>query len=359
MGAQCGACGVPKAISKTHVWRDGCIVDKTSGLANLCIYEVYNHNAFVEEMGKRLGFPLDPIIYNASVHAARDVIHDMLASHPTLGKLALSAPFYRMSESFICGIFRAMGSGVIELCEHRKCERALANVSDPFNLTQCLAITAGSLQAIDGTRYSYEITSKGGVTEVLFSPSSGKAEGENTYERLSSAELTPRKSPYAASFAPCPKCGVPLALGELLSFELPRGVIKKRGGGGRVILGGLGSFNAMFRELEKELGDSVDDISSRIEKESTKRNLAAAGLTGKAWDVAELRDYLGLIGTGLLLEMEQDGDGLTLSAANVYVPPLVAGRLAGIWENWHGEEADYDFSVADNVLSMTIQPKAA
>jgi hypothetical protein len=121
----------------------------------------------------------------------------------------------------------------------------------------------------------------------------------------------------------------------------------------------LGSFNAMFRELEKELGDSVDDISSRIEKESTKRNLAAAGLTGKAWDVAELRDYLGLIGTGLLLEMEQDGDRLTLSAANVYVPPLVAGRLAGIWENWHGEEADYDFSVTNNVLSMTIQSKAA
>jgi len=357
MGAQCGACGVPKTISKTHVWRDGCIVDKASGMADLCIYEVYNHNTFVEEMGKLIGFPLDPIIYNASVHASKSVIQDMLVPHPMLGKLAFSAPLYRMAERLMCSIFKAIGTGCIDLCEHKKHEYARAYINDPFNLTQCLAVTAGALQAVDGTRYSFRIEKKNGVTEVEFFPSSWEAGVEETYERLSSAELAPRKSPAAVSFDSCPKCGVPRKVGELLSFDLQRGVIEKKEGGERVILGGIGSFNAMFRELERELGDSVDHISSGIEKESTKRNLTEAGLAGKAWDEVELRDYLALYGTGMLQEMEQDGDRLTLSMANVYVPSLVAGRLAGMWESWHQKESGYDFSVENNVLSMTVQPK--
>ena len=116
-------------------------------------------------------------------------------------------------------------------------------------------------------------------------------------------------------------------------------------------------MHAMFMELERELGDSVDGISSAIEKECMKRNLAQAGLAGKNWDQTELRNYLALCGTGMLQEMEQDGDKLTLSMTNVYVPSLVAGRLAGLWENWHQMESVYDFSVEDNVLSMTVQPR--
>lgn len=358
MGAQCRVCGVPKTIGKTHVWRDGCIIDKASGKADLCIYEVYNHNTFVEEMGKQIGFSLDPIIYNASVHASRTVIKDMLAPHPTLGKLAFSAPLYRRAERMICGIFRSIGTGCINLSEHKKREYARAYINDPFNLTQCLAVVAGALQAVDGSRYTYRIVKTGDIKEVDFFPSNAEVWVEDIYDRLSGVELTPSESSAAASFDSCPKCGVPREIGEMLSFDLPRGVIEKKEGGERVILGGIGSFNAMFRELERELGDSVDNISSGIEKDSTKRNLAEAGLTGKAWDEVELRDYLALYGAGMLLEMEQDGEKLTLTMANVYVPSLVAGRLAGIWENWQQKECDYDFSIENNVLRMTVRPKA-
>ncbi|RJP29904.1 MAG: hypothetical protein C4536_11175 [Actinobacteria bacterium] len=344
-------------IGKTHVWRDGCIVDNASGLANFCIYEVFNHNTFVEEMGKHIGFTLDPIIYNATVHASYNVIRNMLEPHPVLARLALSAPFYRLAERQICGIFKAIGAGSIELCEHSKCAHARARIADPFNLTQCLAITAGALQAIDGTRYSYEMVKEGDRAEVDFVPLPAETAREETYERLGITGFTPQRLPAAAPFNSCPKCGVPKVVGELLSFDLPHGVITKRDGGGRVILGGVASFNAMFRELEKELGDSVDHISSEIEKESTRRNLADAGLAGKAWDEAELRDHLALYGTGMLQAMEQDGDELSLEVANVYVPSLVAGRLAGIWENWHQEESAYDFSLENNALSMTIHPK--
>jgi len=344
-------------IAKTHVWRDGCIIDKASGRADLCIYEVYNHNTFVEEMGKQIGFPLDPIIYNATVHASRSVIQDMLVPHPMLGKLAFSAPLYRYIEGLMCNIFKSIGTGHIDICEHKKREYARVYINDPFNLTQCLAIVAGSLQAVDGTRYTYRIVKRGDIKEVDFFPSSAEAGIEDIYERLSDVELTPGKAPAAASLDPCPKCGVPRDIGEKFSFDLLRGVIEKREGGERVILGGIGSFSAMFRELERELGDSVDHISSVVEKENTKRNLTEAGLAGKAWEETELRNYLALLGTGMLQEMEQDGERLNLSMTNVYVPPLVAGRLAGIWENWHQREADYDISVVDNVLNMTIQPK--
>ena len=357
MGARCGTCGVPKLIGRTHVWRDGCIVERTSGLASLCVYEVDNHNSFVEEMGRHIGVPLDPIIYNASVHASRKVIRDMLDPHPVLAGLACSAPLYRLTERVICSVYRAIGAGGIELREREKGKRAKAYISHPCNLTQCLAITAGALQAVDGTRYSYEIVGDGGPTEVEYVPAPGREVDEETYERLGSSELTPGRYPVVASFNPCPRCGVPREVGETFSFDLSRGVIRKKMGGGRVILGGIGSFNAMFRELERELGESVDIVSAGIEKESAKKDLAASGMTGKAWDEAELRDHLALYGAGLLQEMRRDGDELNLAVANVYVPSLVAGRLAAIWENWHGEGCDYRFSVENNVLSLTIRPR--
>jgi hypothetical protein len=332
MFAQCKACGVPKMIGKTHAWRDGCIVDKASGLANLCVYEVYNHNTFVEEMGKRMGLPLDPIIYNASVHASQGVIDDMLRPHPMLRKLVFSSPLYRLTERLICNLYKAIGAGGIDLCEHSKRRRAKAIISIPFNLTQCLAITAGALQAIDGVPYLHDIVKEGEPTEVDFIPSSGEYGDEEAYERLSTAELTPSTSLPSPAFTPCPKCGVPQKIGEMFSFDLQRGVVKERKGGGRVILGGVASFNALFREFERELGDSIDDITIVIEKESTKKNLADSGDVGKSWDKAELRDYLALYGTGILEEMEQDGDKVTFSVANVYVSPLIAGRLVGLWE---------------------------
>lgn len=357
MIAQCKTCGVPRIIGKTHAWRDGCIVDKSSGLANLCTYEVYNHNTFVEKMGEYMGFPLDPIIYNASVHASQNVIDDMLKPHPMLKKLVFSSPLHRLTERLICNLYKAIGAGGIDLCEHRKYKHAKAYISIPFNLTQCLAITAGALQAIDGILYSHEIVKEGEPTEVDFIPLAGESEDEETYERLSSAELTPKKSPLSPSFTPCPKCGVPQEIGEMFSFELQRGMIKERKGGARIILGGVTSFNALFREFEKELGDSIDDISVQIEKESTRKNLVDSGNDGKTWDEVELRDYLALYGTGILEKMEQDGDKVTFSVINVYVPPLVAGRLVGIWENWHQREAAYDFSVENNTVTLTVMPK--
>jgi hypothetical protein len=144
----------------------------------------------------------------------------------------------------------------------------------------------------------------------------------------------------------------------MFSFDLKRGVAKDRRGGGRIILGGIASFNAMFREFERELGETIDDITISVEKESTKKNLADRGDIGKSWDEAELRDHLALYGTGILQEMEQDGDEITFSVANAYVPPLIAGRLVGMWENQHQEEASYDFSVEDNTVNLTVRPKA-
>ena len=151
---------------------------------------------------------------------------------------------------------------------------------------------------------------------------------------------------------------MPREIGERFAFDLRRGTIEPRKGGGRVIMGGIASFNALFREFKRELGDTISDITIAIEKESTKKNLEDAGDSGKSWDEAELRGYLALYGAGMLQKMEGDGDRTSFSMANVYVPPLIAGRLVGIWENWHQKEAAYDLSVEDNLLNLTVMPKA-
>ncbi len=217
MRAVCNECGVPLIISKTHTWRDGCIVDDASGNANFCVYEADFHNNLLARAGDELGISLDSIVLNAGRNASAKVVRDGLSSHPLIAKVIFKAPFYRLSQPVLTYFGRSIGLGKIEVLYHRKGKRGALRFTDPYHMAHCSGALLGCMDVMYGYPVNYAVSEEGeGVLLCELKP--GKedyASGEEAFRRLATIDLVPTKAKNG-SLPACGRCGVPRDVGEPL-----------------------------------------------------------------------------------------------------------------------------------------------
>ena len=354
MKTQCRECGVPLIVSKTHEWRDGCIVDKANGAANLCLYEASFHNALVDKAGDILGIPLDPLIYNAGRHASEEVVKDLFAAHPFIAKLAVKRPFIFLCERVLIHFGKSIGCGSYEILDQKLYKHAKLRMREPYHPMHCLAIVAGALQFLSRVPFTYTATEEddGLIVDIAFRDK--KEEEEEAYLRLTPADLSPKRGSERFVQPRCPGCTTPVEIGRLLSFDMERGLITVRESGERMILLGVYSLNAIVREFEKELGYDFNDIFIESERKNFARKLGENLKDAGQWGEKPLYEYLALRGLGTLSEMiERDGKA-SLTIENTFIPPIVVGRLVALWEREYQKEGSYEFGVSGNTLQLSI-----
>ncbi len=349
----CRACGLPRALSLTQAWSDGCIVDKTSGSASLCIYEAAYPALLVSELEAELGVPLQRIVYHAGTHAAVKVLGVLYESHPRVGRLLFSAPLHTLTERMLVGFGKAIGVADVRIVERRRGEGATVSITDPFDLSNCLAIISGILQIADGSRISYDILEGNGSYLVSFKSAAGEDVEEEAYRRLFAENLTPSRVNGQVSLARCRKCGAPAGVGSLLDFDLQRGLITDRSDGERMIFMGLHGLNSILRELGRELGSCVDELLIAFERRNLARRLERGG-SAPAWGEEVLREYLALRGFGHLEAMRESGGTCDIVVGNAFLAPVVVGRLLAIWERAGGREGSVEYEVEGDRLRLTL-----
>jgi hypothetical protein len=354
MPGVCKTCGVPRLVSITQAWREGCIVDTTSGSASLCIYEASYPTALVKELEEKLGVPLDRIVYLAGTHAAVKVLGVLYESHPHIGKVLFSAPIHRMTERFLIGFGRALGVAKVDIIERKRGKGAMVEIHDPFDLSNCLAIISGVLQIADGCPINYYIHDQSGPYLVEFVPATEAESEEEAYQRLFAESLTPKKASDGRKFERCKRCGAPREVGNLLTFDPVKGFINERKDGERIIFMGVHGFNSIIRELSWELGSSVNETFIDFERRHLTARLSADQGMQAHWGEEQLYDYLALRGFGRLTDMVEKDSRTHFTVENAFVPPLVAGRLLAFWEHEHGREGAYQFDVTDSTLYFSI-----
>ena len=354
MSGTCRSCGVPKLLSMTQAWRDGCIVDTTSGSASLCIYEASYPTALVEELESSLGIPLERIVYLAGTHAAIKVLGVLYESHPRIGKLLFSAPLHRMTERILVGYGRAIGVADVEITKRTRGKGARVRIKRPFDLSNCLAIISGILQIADGCPISYDILESNGAYLVDFTPAPADAHEEEAYQRLFAENLAPKKTDTALKFSKCKVCGAPREVGEMCEFDIGEGMIREKRDGERMIFMGVHGLNTIVRELSWELGHTVNELFIDFEKRNLESRLYAAQDGDYPWGEEELRSYLALRGLGMLTEVREKDGSTSLTVHNAFIAPLVAGRLLAMWERRFGREGSYKFDIVGNTLHLSI-----
>lgn len=378
MSGVCKTCGVPRLLSMTQAWRDGCIVDSTSRSASLCIYGASYPTALISELESQLGIPLDRIVYLAGTHAAVKVLGVLYESHPLVGRMLFSAPLHRMTERVLINYGKAIGVANVDIIERRRGNGARVRISDPFDLSNCLAIISGILQIADGSQIAYEILNgkdrgniagagdvpaesagEGGDSYLVgFSPASAQAGEEEAYQRLFAENLSPRKTG-GERLARCKRCGAPREVGAGHSFDAASGLIRERTSGERVIFMGVHGFNTIIRELTWELGNVVSESFIAFERERLREKLAredaGAGEDAELLREDTLRDYFSLRGLGYLSDLRETDGRIQFSVENAFIAPLVAGRLLAFWDRERGEAGSYEYDVTEDTLRLSIR----
>ena len=357
MDARCTLCGFPTIISRTHRWEDGCIINKASGNANFSIYEACFHNGLFEELERRLGPPINRMVYIAGRIAAAGIARNLFSDRPAVQKLIFRTPLYRCTQRSLIRFTRAIGMGKIELLGHRKGKMGAVRVTNPFHLAHCTAVILGGLDVMYGFPVSFTARMEGESYVGELIPGKRDAIGsEDAYLRLASERLLPSTRDGGRSLPACNRCGAPAELGRLFSFHLDEGVIEERATGDRHIFYGHQSLNAILREFERELGPEIRDFFVQAEKENFAAKLTTYTESDDQWSEDNLRRYLSLRGMGFLSRMEEVEGQTRFEVCNVFVPTVVAGRLVALWEHEKGAPADFVYRSEGNILRLNINP---
>lgn len=357
MAAKCPSCGVPRIISRTHRWENGCIVNRADGSANFSIYEASFHNGVFEELERRLGSTINRMVYIAGRIAAAEIARNLFTAKPAAQRLIFRTPLYRLTQKCLLLFTRSIGMGRIELLTHRRGKEGAVRVTDPFHLAHCTAVILGGLDVMYGFPVSFTARVEGESYIGELIPGKRDSLGsDEAYRRLTSEKLLPSPLREKMSFSPCRRCGAPSELGQSFCFDLESGVITERETGDRHIFYGHQSLHAILREFELELGPEVRDLFVKAEKDSFSAKLAGNTDYDLAWRIETLRPYLALRGMGFLSHLEDGRDGASLEVLNAFVPTVVVGRVAALWEKHRGKPARYAYRTKGSTLLLRITP---
>lgn len=154
----------------------------------------------------------------------------------------------------------------------------------------------------------------------------------------------------------CSSCGGPAALSEY-KWDTARGVIEAVATGRRVAMLGPAYLEAVFDELERELGEEIPRIVVEAQRRFIKKGLHSAAEIG---DAERFRRLLAIRGFGNLLQMEINGGGLRMRLQNPTLPLLLAGLLQGYYETVAlCAESVVDWEIKeDGVLELRVSSRA-
>jgi hypothetical protein len=91
---------------------------------------------------------------------------------------------------------------------------------------------------------------------------------------------------------------------------------------------------AVFRELERELGDEIPAMLEGLEREYVRQKSSERGMTPEISAPIDLFSDFAWRGIGNPSKVEQTPSGIDVVVENPFHPGLVAGRVAGLYEAW-------------------------
>jgi len=353
-GKACPECGVPKRLVKEHRWLDnGTIVQSKNPDHRMVFMEIDNILGTFSGIEEIIGVSIEHIIIEAKRRASFDFIDHML---PGPVKLVVRVAGVRLVVSNIKALASVLGYGNISLVDirrvHGKGDYATLRIEEPYSLPLFSGDLGGTFNAIDRREVgvSYEEVSPR-TFDVTAHISTHPLELK---ERLQARPYTHKAGDI--ELERCSACEGPMALSQY-DWDVGRGVVENRSNGRRMAMLGPAALDAIFEELEKELGENIPEVVIEAQRRFVK-----AGLTSsqEVRGIEDFRKELALRGLGNLKEFEADKDGLQLTIENPCLYLMLVGLTQGLFELAFGCEGDVEWELAeDGDLTVEVTPKSA
>ncbi len=273
---------------------------------------------------------------------------------PRLLRRGAYAVYPRLITQKMADMCRYLGLGDVKVEESRRrgegTHHTRLSIEYPYSILLFLGDTCGGMEAASGREC---VAESARVTDRQDKQIITLRLGEHSPEL--EERLQPRTyatKPGDITYERCLGCGVPVEIAEYQWSEVRGTIIHPRTRRRSVIIG-PGGLEAIFDELEKELGEEVSETVIEEQRIFTRETFR-----GDSWPDAEyrLRRMLALRGLGRLSLFSQRGRELDLVIQNACVPLLTVGMIKGLYElASNSEDSIHTWSLtAEGDLLITI-----
>jgi hypothetical protein len=337
-------------VGKGQLWReDGTIVESRDPDHRMLFCESDNLDALFGGIEEIIGMPIGRIVVESKRRVTKEYMEKLI---PSWVRKLLYVVGPKLITRRITDIGRAYGYGEIELVEYRRrfgdADYLLLAVNDPYSLHLFQGDSMGGLEAATGRECTAEVKQEREgryLVEVKV----------GTHPPELQERLQPRRYPLKPGnvrLERCARCGVPLDIARY-RWDLARGTITDPRTGMRMAIFGPVGLEAIFDDLESELGETVS--STVIE---AQRRYVRESLNPEEWLKGEeaLRNMMALRGLGVLTDYGARDGSFTVTIRNACVPYLMVGIVQGLFELATGKEnTSHSWSRAeDGDLTISI-----
>lgn len=335
----CKSCGVPILFAKSHRWNaDGTITQRRDPDHKMVFFDSDSLDELFSNIEGLIGMPIEKMVIESKARATMAYISKLL--HGTRGLIARVIGLERIIRRIV-EQGKVMGYGDIKVAEYSWEERYMkCEIGDPY----CLSFFCGDLK---GANEAIRMTS-GTISYEEIGPNRYLV---TNYQAPHAPELEerlyrnpPPRKPGDIRYDACPGCKVPIEVASF-SWDLERGIITHKETGMRVAMFGPTGLQAIFDELEAELGEEIPATIVEAQRMHTVSHQGIPWMSDKP-DV--LRKWLAIQGAGNLVSLELIEAGFTARIENAALPLLIAGTSAGIFESQTGKKADVRWEIRDD-----------
>lgn len=351
--AVCRICGVPRHISKQIMWRDnGTMAQRRNPDHRSVFLESDNIDAVFRETGAMLGQSIEHIVTESRRRSAADYLeHFIPPAVKSLVRLVGLKPVIRR----LTALSRILGYGDLELTSMRwrgeDDDYMALRVRDPYSMPLICGDVAGAVQVFDGRELLVAYEQRTPLEyDLLAHPTRRVRELQDRLEWKAYACKEGH-----VELSRCPDCGVPEAL-RRFDFNLEKGIILSEKGGRRMVGIGAAALEAVFDELERELGK---DIPAVVVEAQRRFIIGGSYSCEEIESGSRLRSQLAVKGLGNLMEYELGEESMRCRIENACLPSFMAGTLLGYFELLYEKPGEVDYRLKeDDELLVVASPRA-
>ncbi len=361
---RCSGCGVPLLIGRTHRWeKNGVISLKDSPQNRMVFFECEVIDEIFRGIEKLIGVPIEHIVMESRSRETRRYVERVYPPEikgmggkiddlPDGEKERLKEAI-RTATQAIIDIGLVYGYGYRTLGD--EWERGhpypwrVTTIREPYSVLFAAADSLGSGEVVEGREMwvRYEEVAKDTYRIETFP-------GEHPLELKE--RLKRKRYPFKPGdieFERCPECGVPRDIGSR-EWDPERGVILDPAGGRRMAFFGPLGVDAVFDDLQAELGEAIPDAVI----EAVRMYIRDAW-SGEEWwrDAEAFRRMIALRGLGNLVRFRGDRGGLSLTIENSAIPlPMVGAVQALVEMAYRAENSTVEWDLAvDGDLTVEVR----
>jgi hypothetical protein len=350
---KCPECGVPYHITSEHNWlNNGAIVQSRERRTRMVFIECENLDPLFDGIENLIGMPIGRAVTAAKRKAVRTYLGNLM---PDMTKELLrkrQLDWKPVNDGFRA-IGRIFGFGRYELVDYRHeqdvDDYVVETISEPYSLPLACGTMAGAFEILYGcelgvkyrkrSRDLYELT-----CYVSSHPKEFKGRLRFNLADLKDGDIDLKR---------CASCGGPEALSSYKWYP-ERGVIEGRTTGKRMIMTGM-ELEAIFGELEKELGDAIPRAVIEAQRRFVRTGFYDIEGIGKMG----MQDQLALRGLGNLQELKSDKKSLYIRIENAFLHLMVVGLVQGLYEQTWDTNSLVEWELSgENVLEVEVYPLA-